>query len=1291
MKKSKRLLSILLALTLILGSISIGVSAAHAPYLDDDLLGNYNSIDQVTLTKEQQASLLLDTLDRLLADADIVIDLSIIGELNLTSIDQALSSIYSVTGNILFSSATVGDLAILKTHRGDIADARRTSANTSDVDVLNSIITYLGHCGGTISKIIDGSMKWGLVMGFLPGEARMVINDIPGFLKETLWDVIHPTVKEPIPTNLTLDTIVQYLFDNQLGGKNAAALGFDGLLPGFDLNLETATGYRAIEEVAFRALNEFLVPLINGGLKDVIASAITSNTEDGGQLGALVNKDYVVTKIPDAGFDPAKGIAEQLNGILGHFVNEMLVDGQTIFTWRMAAGTGETNAQLLENNIMGLIKELIPLGGDTIDTSKMTTQDLAVYIARSAVEEFVKHVSIPDDATLREIAVIGMKEFIATIVPEKYDDLAVEDTNAAILDCAKVIGTFYFNNLIDLDYHPAAADDTFDNFLAALMTWAMDYADGIVAVPKDGITSANVWDKLSTVLFSILDKRWFNYEEMFRDGAGTADDLTAQSLVQYVLDTLLNVNFGDLYAFFDHNAASSLGTDTARVTIIKLLTKIVNGVAPGTVPENLTTFESILNPATLKGIVQKLLEGLSAKQASLMPTVLNLVTAIAGFAGEQSLGGAGMSLANRVNCTGGSVPAGTNLRISNLGGGLNRGWRDAAGVLHQDDMYQLELVSLTSSDPAITVGSVAGQIIDANGFIDVAISGAVAAATQVRFELAYKTILKTENGTKVYLSDTPAVASAYTHLFNVAGNYEASTGESGEVHTTKSYGFSTYFYTTNVSELTNFSNTLEHYYKTTGGHNDGQNIVKSNIQAKAGSSIPAFVSANAPASGVLYELDGVTSSVENSYATVNPYVVNIGSGEAQPYGVYEMQISYDIKGRASGSTGSTGWQDHTVVIYNDYGLGDLLNSLSGDNRQRSDYVAAADAEWSAYQAILLQAYELVNGNPDHAKMFTAVGAYGNIYEKMAADVNAAVEALDAKRTTTNAAAIAELKALLQAQGDPAEGFFDYVNYELFTFRRWQSWQQSAWSMVENQESAAPSFIRASDISYAKYMLELLYPRMIEKAADKTALNAAIAEYGAEIEIAYEPEGWPAYATAKAFALDVQADAAANQAKVNAARVDLMKAHRNLDAKAWIIPNEDSGLVVDVSRMLIYGLFEGAADIIADELATTVAGATLAYDMTGDTLSTGSSVRVMYDGAEVALYTVILFGDVDGDGMITAEDRALMDGQVAGTPFFTAADLNSDGVVDATDMAIMDAHLAGDYTIDQTGNNSLPTA
>lgn len=223
MKKHRtaRLLSVILAVVMIFGSISVGVTAAYAPYLDDALTDNYNTIDQVTLTEAQQASLLLDKVDRALADANIVIDVSVVGTLNLTSIDNALSSIYSVTGNILFSSATVGDLAVLKTHRADIASVRRSTAGATDVDVLNSIVTYLGHCAGTLSKLVDGSFNWAIVKSYLPSNIRIIIDDIPNFIKETLWNLVHPTTSDPMPAGETLDQIVQYILDNQVGGKNA--------------------------------------------------------------------------------------------------------------------------------------------------------------------------------------------------------------------------------------------------------------------------------------------------------------------------------------------------------------------------------------------------------------------------------------------------------------------------------------------------------------------------------------------------------------------------------------------------------------------------------------------------------------------------------------------------------------------------------------------------------------------------------------------------------------------------------------------------------------------------------------------------------------------------------------------------------------------------------------------------------------------------------------------------------------------------------------------------------------
>lgn len=1290
-KKSKKLLSVLLAITLIFGSISVGVSAAYAPYLNDALVDgdNYNTIDQVTLTEAQQASLLLDKVDRALADAAISIDIPLIGTLNMTSVDNALNSIYNVTGNWLFGSATVGDLVVLETYRADIASVRRTTADKTDADVLVSVVTYLGHCADTLSKIIDGTFNWKIVKGFLPAEIRLLLDDIPGYLKEMLWNLIHPTTTEPMPAGTTLDTIVQYVLDNQVGGKNAAALGFDGILPGFDLDLATANGYRTIEEIAYAAMNTLLIPLLNSGLKSVIRNAVVTNAQKGGHLEDLINPDYVITEY---NYDRTQGFTDQINAILGHAVNAMLKPGQTLFTWRMTANAGETQAQLVEDNISELIRVLIPLGGDTRYTAaqleNMSTQDLATYIARSAVEEFVKHMKVPENATLRQIAVIGMKEFIASIVPDATYTVTNTNSNEAILECAKIIGTFYFNNLFDFNYHPAAADDTFDNFLAHLLSWAMNYADGIVAIPKDGITAANVWAKLDTIVFAIADKRWFNYEEMFRDasGAGTESDLTVKTLVNYVLNTILGVNFSQLFTFFEHSTNSSLNTATAKSVLIKLVTNIVNGVVPGTIPTTgIVNFEDALDTAKLKAAFKTLLEGLSAKQATLLPTVLNLVTAIMGSANEQSLGKANLTIASRIDCTSGSVPSGTKIRVSNLTTGVNRGWRDANGVLHQDAMYKIQPIELTNT--ANLTATVPTTAIDANGFVDVAVSGSVAENTEVRFDLKYNIL----DETGAVLNDTPLYTSAYAQLFKTAGNYEAMSGDSNAVHKTQVLSFPSYLYVTDIDRAAIFSVTVRHDYAFLGSDNGSQRIMRSYVTG----TMPSYLAANVPTDGEpLFTLEGVDVN-RPSYGTANPYLINRSADDPQPYGVYPMQISFDIKNE-SGSTDATNPQNHTLVVYNDYGLPGLLSTIDSADRQRADYTADATAEWNAYQNILMQAYALTQGNPDHAKMFDDIVAgdvtYDNAYEKMVADVNAAVAALDAKQAATNADDIAALKAVLVAQENPEGGYFDFVNYKLFTFRRWQSWFNHAWSIVNSQENVpegktAPA-VRALDIKYAKHMVELLYPRMIEKAAVKTALNAAITEFGQETQAGKAPDTWADYAAAKAFALEVQADATANQAKVNAARVELMKAHRNLKNE-WIIPTADYNLIVDSRQMFIYGLDVDSADLVEEEQATTVAGVTLSYEMSSDILGTGSYVKVMQGNVQKALYTVVYFGDLNGDGMINSADDTIMAGLVNGTgdttgffaggPFFTAADLNGDGKIDAEDQAILTSRV-----IDQRG-------
>lgn len=121
LNKLLRFISVIMAAAILAGTLSVGAAALHHPYLDSDLQSNYNSIDQVTLTADQQASLLLDKVDVMLEDKDIYIDIPIIGDIDLRSIDSALSSIYDLTGNWLYGSLTVGDLTVLKSNRSFIS------------------------------------------------------------------------------------------------------------------------------------------------------------------------------------------------------------------------------------------------------------------------------------------------------------------------------------------------------------------------------------------------------------------------------------------------------------------------------------------------------------------------------------------------------------------------------------------------------------------------------------------------------------------------------------------------------------------------------------------------------------------------------------------------------------------------------------------------------------------------------------------------------------------------------------------------------------------------------------------------------------------------------------------------------------------------------------------------------------------------------------------------------------------------------------------------------------------
>ena len=1252
-----KIMSVILSMVMLFSSFSVISSAASAPYLDDAIMGQYNIVDKVDLTKEQKSTLLLDKLDVLLADQDIYIDIPLIGALNLRSVDQALDSIYNVTGNWLYGRLTVGDLVVLETYRDDISAIRRTTAGETDYTLIQSLVKYLGNCAPTLVNIIDNSFSWGIVKGFLPPEFRVITDNVPRFLKETLWNLVNTTGEQNMPE--TLDGIVQYVLGNQLGNN---------VLPGFEVNLETATGYEMIEKAIYSATNKYIVPLLNNQLKDVIVKAVESNKNDGGELYTIINTDYAVKPYD---FDTSKGIMEQLNNILGSAVNDMLVPGA--FNWKMT-NDGDDYLTTLEKNLTELLKTIIQKGGENEDVSGYSLKRLGDYIARVAVEQFVKHMDIDENATMEQIAYLGLRQLCASTIPEmEYPEVPETDYNTAIIEMAADLGTFYLNNNIGLecDMNTNAAQ-----FLEKFVAWCQPYVNGLYST-ENLKPDSDGWAQVDAILWSILPQDVFSYDVMFKDenGKGELSDVTLYNLVNYVLNTIFNFDLNKVDALFSHSDVSCLN-QPARQIIIDVVSDILNGAftpegSENCVPAGINTFEDAIQAKNLKTILQNIIVALS-KKGQLVETTLNLTTMLMGASNEQSLGNVDLDMNSRVYCENGTVPSGQTIRVSNRSNGVNRGWRDAAGELHQDKMYEIELVSM-SNNAGLTTGEVAGTKIPANGHFDVSVSGSVAGTTEVRFDVSY--YILDETGAR--LNTTPLVESVYSHFYTESGNYDVTSPAIGETNRVSFDSFSTYLYTTDVYDASLFS-----IMATNNGVLIG-NAVRDVRRAVVTGTLPTGLAANNPDDGPIVSLEAASVSVD-SYGTVNPYVANIDPDAEQPYGIYNVKIAFEVCSKDADSGTLTDTRDHTIVIYNDFGLPGLLNSVMNANRQRTDYLDTADAEWNAYLAAVSTGYELLQANPDHSKMFanpSKPDGSPNAYAAAVDTINAAVEALDKQVKPTDADLLATLRASVEEQSNVRR-----ENYKLFTYDRWRKWYRNANSLVSSQDVAegetAPA-IPAFDLIYAEHMIELTYPRLIKNAVVTARLDEEIAKALELKQSDYTADSWAGFAAALAHAQEVSASTSTDllQTDVNAARVDLMSSVRRLvkagaTSEGYLVA-VDSDVVIDEENKYIKGVKPQSSDINSYvALNTNYSNYSIKCIYSGDYICTDSQVEVSDDGAHVvATYYVVISGDLNGDGMITADDVMTLEDYFYGDvelsgAFYVAADMNNDGNVNESDMSIL---------------------
>ncbi len=122
---------------------------------------------------------------------------------------------------------------------------------------------------------------------------------------------------------------------------------------------------------------------------------------------------------------------------------------------------------------------------------------------------------------------------------------------------------------------------------------------------------------------------------------------------------------------------------------------------------------------------------------------------------------------------------------------------------------------------------------------------------------------------------------------------------------------------------------------------------------------------------------------------------------------------------------------------------------------------------------------------------------------------------------------------------------------------------------------------------------------------------------------------------------------------------------------------DTSAVVDPEAGLIYGLDAGL-DSISDYIDLVDNTCTLEYDTLTGEIGTGTITNVVRNGEIVDSYTVVIFGDVDGNGWYDANDaflvnmitNGLVDESRLSEAMCKAADCNHDGLINELDFEML---------------------
>ena len=1195
MKKMKRLLAVILASLLILSSATAAASAYQA--YKDDALTKYDFTDSPVLTTEQYASMILDYADKALAKLNFKKDLPVIGTLDATSINNALSSVYTI-GKKKAILNLAGDAKHLKV---DMLKDRRRGSHP-DVDVIKSVLEFLGNDDNRniIKKVVVGGLgkykrSGGLGLGVADSFVKIDLN-VEVMLRELIWGLAYPNTAYNSST--TVDTMVQTIIQNALAGVPIIPESVRNLV---DLN-STKSTYDFIEDLLQAAYNDMAVPMLNEQVIPWLEMQI--RCDETGTLADLFNTGYQVqTYTVPAG----STLVGELNNIAGQIVNGLL-KGYT--------GWVDGDNSKLTDNVVSVARFVLKKTGGYffpdwqkhIATSEeidaMSKEELIAYIARSVINGAVGYMYIPEDVT----TVVGVtweavKQLMAQFLPER-DYSNYPKTIDGILDMLADYVAYNVNPGIDLNAGSLKEALNYGSGFESMLTTAVQWLKAdpqfyTGLLPDTTVDTSNGWKALDDIIFKLLDKSLLPAKF-----ANSGSETILKDVVYSVLNGLiLNQDLTCLTDLFERNQNGAFATQTLKQSIVRLVTDILNAIIPGTITTKYyDSLDAIVKNGALGEIVYALLGSLNTNKDKLVPPIVNIVAQVMGLSAKSKFGRMEFSGPSRVK---GSY----SVTLYNGSKGINGGYTDANGNFTRDKLYRYRIANIAavaydlngSTSAFGTTGVNVGDIINGGDSKTLTVNPVNADDKVIALTVSYFILLEDDSS---LTGETPITATFYTYKtrdVNDDENYSKNDhNEPTKAHTagntSKNKFELTYPYAGFISQndspdaISKVKSTISRYEATF--HGNGASAWQQTSTFKNGS--------NAYFEDMLFTKDDgstqrgwtIVTKNEDTHATYHFWDAKEGvKREDIPNGTYVIRFS--VKAQSTRSSGADHvWEyDIPIFVYNDYEVPAKYKQYSGEQRQRSNYSADADAEWTEYQIALAAAanYTL----RQKLKNNFSNAAYLAAYEAIANRLDAAAAALDAKMVSSS---VDSLKTAVEAvQGAPnPEGsvywdqgynFFGYDDFNSVSWNGWKEARNRAMNLYNStkapEEPVAPEHpgeganecqlatynkkyadwqkahaawetaiatwkaptISSVDVAYAEQQIALWGPRLIKLNAVKTHLDAAIAMCTINPADAskYDAERWEAYSQALAYAQNVSTSFNASTTK----RTQVREAMNNL--------------------------------------------------------------------------------------------------------------------------------------------------